>query len=162
MEAVRTYETSADNHFTRQYIPEDNSEHHSCMLVKKIWNAPNFHHVASMECRACLECQNTWKGKCTVLLFIEEHETLLIAGKRFKHLVKLCASKVAGTPGVSTDIMGVSYKGVPCIQCYLWQDGNWTLWLASSQSCRCGSALSVLKILRFDRKDSITKQHHRH
>jgi hypothetical protein len=29
MEAVRTSETSVDNHFTRQYIPEDNSEHQS-------------------------------------------------------------------------------------------------------------------------------------
>jgi hypothetical protein len=27
MEAVRTSETSVDDHFTRQYIPEDNSEH---------------------------------------------------------------------------------------------------------------------------------------
>jgi hypothetical protein len=27
MEAVRTSETSVDNHFTRQYIPKDNSEH---------------------------------------------------------------------------------------------------------------------------------------
>jgi hypothetical protein len=29
MEAVHTSETSVDNHFTRQYIPEDNSEHHT-------------------------------------------------------------------------------------------------------------------------------------
>jgi hypothetical protein len=29
MEAVRTSETSVDNHFTRQYIPEDNSEQHT-------------------------------------------------------------------------------------------------------------------------------------
>jgi hypothetical protein len=29
MEAVRTSETSADNYFTRQYIPEDSSEHHT-------------------------------------------------------------------------------------------------------------------------------------
>jgi hypothetical protein len=29
IEAVRTSETSVDNHFTRQYIPEDNSEHHT-------------------------------------------------------------------------------------------------------------------------------------
>jgi hypothetical protein len=29
MEAVRTSEKSVDNHFTRQYIPEDNSEHHT-------------------------------------------------------------------------------------------------------------------------------------
>jgi hypothetical protein len=27
MEAVRTSETSVDNYFTRQYIPEDNSEY---------------------------------------------------------------------------------------------------------------------------------------
>jgi hypothetical protein len=29
MEAVRTSETSVDNNFTRQYIPEDNFEHHT-------------------------------------------------------------------------------------------------------------------------------------
>jgi hypothetical protein len=29
MEAARTSEKSVDNHFTRQYIPEDNSEHHT-------------------------------------------------------------------------------------------------------------------------------------
>jgi 3',5'-cyclic AMP phosphodiesterase CpdA len=29
MEAVRTSETSVDNHFTRQYDPEENSEHHT-------------------------------------------------------------------------------------------------------------------------------------
>jgi hypothetical protein len=29
MEAVRTSETSVDNNFTRQYIPEYNSEHHT-------------------------------------------------------------------------------------------------------------------------------------
>jgi hypothetical protein len=27
--AVRTSDTSVDKHFTRQYIPEDNSEHHT-------------------------------------------------------------------------------------------------------------------------------------
>jgi hypothetical protein len=27
MEAVRTSETSVDNHFTRQYNPEDSSDH---------------------------------------------------------------------------------------------------------------------------------------
>jgi hypothetical protein len=37
MEAVRTSETSVDNHFTRQYIPEDNSEQltFSCAKVRK-------------------------------------------------------------------------------------------------------------------------------
>jgi hypothetical protein len=32
MEAVRTSETSVDNHFTRQYNPEDSSEHQQKML----------------------------------------------------------------------------------------------------------------------------------
>jgi hypothetical protein len=31
MEAVRTSETSVDNHFTRQYIPEDNSEQYDVL-----------------------------------------------------------------------------------------------------------------------------------
>jgi hypothetical protein len=35
-EAVRTYETSADNHFTRQYNPEDSSEHHSKVTTMRI------------------------------------------------------------------------------------------------------------------------------
>jgi hypothetical protein len=30
MEAARTSETSVDNYFTRQYIPEDKSELHTC------------------------------------------------------------------------------------------------------------------------------------
>jgi hypothetical protein len=29
MDAVRTSETSVENHFTRKYMPEDNSEHHT-------------------------------------------------------------------------------------------------------------------------------------
>jgi hypothetical protein len=34
MEAVRTSETSVDNHFTRQYNPEDSSEHETDMSEK--------------------------------------------------------------------------------------------------------------------------------
>jgi hypothetical protein len=33
MEAVRTSETSIDIHLTRQYIPEDNSEHYIFTLL---------------------------------------------------------------------------------------------------------------------------------
>jgi hypothetical protein len=36
MEAVRTSETSVDNYFTQQYIPEDNSEHHTCNFIIKL------------------------------------------------------------------------------------------------------------------------------
>jgi hypothetical protein len=43
MEAVRTSETSVDNHFTRQYNPEDSSEHHTCRIFAIRWeSAKNF------------------------------------------------------------------------------------------------------------------------
>jgi hypothetical protein len=43
MEAVRTSETSVDNHFTRQYNPEDNSEHHTRRRENlKAHNIPRF------------------------------------------------------------------------------------------------------------------------
>jgi hypothetical protein len=35
MEAVRTTETSVDNYFTRQYNPEDNSEHRLYICVRQ-------------------------------------------------------------------------------------------------------------------------------
>jgi hypothetical protein len=35
MEAVRTSETSVDNHFTRQYIPEDKSEYHTLSYCQR-------------------------------------------------------------------------------------------------------------------------------
>jgi hypothetical protein len=38
MEAVRTSETSVDNQFTRQYNPEDSSEHRvSIVLTRDPW-----------------------------------------------------------------------------------------------------------------------------
>jgi hypothetical protein len=38
MEAVRTSETSVDNNFTRQYIPEDNSEQkNSLTSYTRLW-----------------------------------------------------------------------------------------------------------------------------
>jgi hypothetical protein len=39
MEAVRTSETSVDNHFTRQYIPEDTPEHHTWGFVTALTTA---------------------------------------------------------------------------------------------------------------------------
>jgi hypothetical protein len=40
MEAVRTSETSVDNYFTRQYIPEDNSElqDEQCLHINKVFS----------------------------------------------------------------------------------------------------------------------------
>jgi hypothetical protein len=53
VEAVRTSETSVDNHFTRQYIPEDNSEQWNSVLwvyeafkiVKLLWHLKRKHPV---------------------------------------------------------------------------------------------------------------------
>jgi hypothetical protein len=42
LEAVRTSETSVDIHFTRQYNPEDSSEHHIVVLLeRRLWHAVN-------------------------------------------------------------------------------------------------------------------------
>jgi hypothetical protein len=40
MEAVRTSETSVDNHFTRQYIPKDNSEPSSFVFWRSRFQIP--------------------------------------------------------------------------------------------------------------------------
>jgi hypothetical protein len=37
MEAVRTSETSVDNHFTRQYNPEDSSEQKNIVIQQRSW-----------------------------------------------------------------------------------------------------------------------------
>jgi hypothetical protein len=45
MEAVRTSETSVDNHFTRQYNPEDSSEHNAgrTLYLDKCMESKQFH-----------------------------------------------------------------------------------------------------------------------
>jgi hypothetical protein len=43
MEAARTSETSVDNHFTRQYNPEDSSEQNSELLIVKTASAHSYH-----------------------------------------------------------------------------------------------------------------------
>jgi hypothetical protein len=51
MDAVRTSEMSVDNHFTRQYIPEDNSEHHT----RRRENLKS--HIACHYLKTLLNCQ---------------------------------------------------------------------------------------------------------
>jgi hypothetical protein len=48
MEAVRTSETSVDNHFIRQYIPEDNSEHQRRGLFWTV-NSEEYHDESSRD-----------------------------------------------------------------------------------------------------------------
>jgi hypothetical protein len=47
---VSTSETSVDNHFTRQYIPEDNSEHHT----RRRENLKSHNNVSDFT----IECEN--------------------------------------------------------------------------------------------------------
>jgi hypothetical protein len=49
MEAARTSETSVDNYFTRQYIPEDNSELHTRRreILKSHIDEISLHKVSS-------------------------------------------------------------------------------------------------------------------
>jgi hypothetical protein len=67
MEAVRTSETSVDNRFTRQYNPEDSSEHHtrrrenfkshivsspsSEMVTTQQHHSRNSHHCEKFMCQ---------------------------------------------------------------------------------------------------------------
>jgi hypothetical protein len=59
MEAVRTSEMSVDNNFTWQYIPEDNSEHHTrrrenlkSHMVNDYWciKPHSYKHVCQPHC----------------------------------------------------------------------------------------------------------------
>jgi hypothetical protein len=50
MEAVRTSETSVDNHFTRQYNPEDSSEHHTRHRENLKSHIVNLYGEATLRC----------------------------------------------------------------------------------------------------------------
>jgi hypothetical protein len=50
MEAVRTSETSVDNHFTQQYIPEDNSELHTRRRENLKSHIVNLYGEATLHC----------------------------------------------------------------------------------------------------------------
>jgi len=50
MEAARTSETSVDNYFTRQYIPEDNSELHTRRRENLKSHIVNLYGKATVRC----------------------------------------------------------------------------------------------------------------
>jgi hypothetical protein len=67
MEAVRTSETSVDNHFTRQYIPEDNSEHYTCRrenLKSHIVPYKKFYYTVKVYRQWCFSWKNHVYGLC--------------------------------------------------------------------------------------------------
>jgi hypothetical protein len=64
MEAVRTSETSVDNHFTRQYNPEDSSEHHYLVLFTTTLQSPNSVRVRETKYLHDIKKKGTgWRNK---------------------------------------------------------------------------------------------------
>jgi hypothetical protein len=67
MEAVRTSEPSVDNHFTRQYNPEDSSEHQT-KLTLQVTDADESLWCVTLLLRACQWNSNgfnepgSWRG----------------------------------------------------------------------------------------------------
>jgi hypothetical protein len=57
MEAVRTSETSVDNLFTRQYNPEDSSEHHT--RRRENLKSHNEHRIPNMRSLNVLSVKNS-------------------------------------------------------------------------------------------------------
>jgi hypothetical protein len=82
MEAVRTSETSVDNHFTRQYIPEDNSEHHT----RRRENL-KFHKEGDLRFGVdCRKLNDVTKMDCFPLPRIDDTLNTLTGASRFSTL----------------------------------------------------------------------------
>jgi hypothetical protein len=62
-EAVRTSETSVDIHFTRQYNPEDSSEHHTRRRENLKSHIVNLHGEATLRCIRRFESLRIKKAK---------------------------------------------------------------------------------------------------
>jgi hypothetical protein len=63
MEAARTSETSVDNYFTRQYIPEDNSEVHNRRRENLKSHIVNLYGEATLRCIRRFESLRIKKAK---------------------------------------------------------------------------------------------------
>jgi hypothetical protein len=71
MEAVRTSETSVDNHFTRQYIPEENSEHHTRCRKNLKSHVQIFVYKTLDKCNKSKLAFKDWTQSLLSLLHIE-------------------------------------------------------------------------------------------
>jgi hypothetical protein len=63
MEAVRTSETSVDKYFSRPYIPEDNSEHHTRRRENLKSDLVNLYEEATLRCIRRFESLRIKKAK---------------------------------------------------------------------------------------------------
>jgi hypothetical protein len=89
MDAVRTSETSVDHHFTRQYNPEDSSEH-------QLW--PYFSVLSFKYITLCITIPWAYNATCqdvfcninpllTWILYVSTFNSYTIQGKNIQHHV---------------------------------------------------------------------------
>jgi hypothetical protein len=57
MEAVRTSETSVDNYFTRQYIPENSSELREIIIFNQLLQMLFNGHLSFIDCKVTIHDQ---------------------------------------------------------------------------------------------------------
>jgi hypothetical protein len=81
MEAVRTSETSVDNHFTRQYIPEDNSEHPLSPIFPQVSNLQGYMMFTITPCCIRLTTLHSQTGKSWSRLLLNLTFTNWIVGQ---------------------------------------------------------------------------------
>jgi hypothetical protein len=84
MEAVRTSETSVDNHFTRQYNPEDSSEHHT----RRRENLKSHMNVACFEAPFPHFPERTKKRQTSVMLAAQLQAVTQTASHRAAFFVR--------------------------------------------------------------------------
>jgi hypothetical protein len=104
MEAVRTSETSVDNHFTRQYNPEDSSEHHT----RRRENLKS-HRI---PCR-CLALRGNRRNETKCFLNVQGCPLIHIVLRNFEPACYYTMS--SALPRLYAFMVGFTLSGTPCI-----------------------------------------------
>jgi hypothetical protein len=98
MEAVRTSETSVDNYFTRQYIPEDNSENNNSsfsyfsplLICKRLINPWHIEEINFKPIRTTYLFLRIFKTREKILI----RQWLVHSAGRVKHYHRQTASQI--------------------------------------------------------------------
>jgi hypothetical protein len=97
MKAVRTSETSVDNHFTRQYIPVNNSEHRF-----KSWYWGRYRNKCDVIGRL-----SSFRKKCR--LNERRNEGSINQERKKKHDKAICINILFNFPGIFTNVTISTY-----------------------------------------------------
>jgi hypothetical protein len=129
MEAVRTSETSVDNYFTRQYIPEDNSELHTRRRENLKSHLFKFCLLLNMSCNvhiinSCFDFPRTTSPTLLTLLL------LLSSPPSSSSLSSLSSTRESciKTRGI-TAVADISYCWIKCTSIYTGSPNTMVGWL---------------------------------